>query len=64
MAASAPAGALVEATGIPGRRVLTGWAHKSCGSAGMAVEVALEAQCRIALGEHLLVHRSVRIVAA
>lgn len=63
MAACTPAGALIEAAGICGRSVSPRWSHLT-GDAGMAIEVALEAQSRIPLGEHLLVHRSVRVVAA
>lgn len=36
---------------------------RGCKRRGMRIEVALEAKRGIALGEHLLVHRSVRVVA-
>ncbi len=64
--ASTPASALVEAAGSAtcgiGWAVTTGGAH-GIGAAGMAVKVALEAESGIPLGEHLLIHRTVRIVA-
>ncbi len=66
VAAGAPASALVEAAGSAtcgiGWAVTTGGAH-GVGGAGMAVKVALEAEGGIPLSEHLLIHRTVRIVA-
>jgi len=58
VAAGAPAGALLETADVTSSRR---WAE--CSSAGSCIRVTLEAECRIAFGEHLLVHRAMRAVA-
>lgn len=59
VATGAPACALIEAAGGTssgiGRTVTTGWAH-GIGCLGVTINVALQAERRIALGEHLLIH--------
>jgi len=58
MAAGTPAGSLSKAS-----EVTAGGAHGSSSRRSICISMALEAERGVAFGEHLLIHRTVRIVA-